>query len=106
MRFKEKVALITGGSRGIGKAICLAMARTGVKVAVNHVSKGSADEILKQIEKEGYIALGFQADICHEDEIKSMVEKVLNVFGRIDFLINNAGIADQMVPVIEQDTNT
>jgi len=82
------------------------MARTGVKVAVNHVSKGSADEILKQIEKEGYIALGFQADICHEDEIKSMVEKVLNVFGRIDFLINNAGIADQMVPVIEQDTNT
>ena len=105
MAEKGKVALVTGGSRGIGRAISLAMAKTGIKVAVNHLRKGSAEEILKQIEKEGGIASSFQADIRQEDEVKSLVERVLNEFGRIDFLINNAGISDQMLPVVEQEAS-
>lgn len=100
-----RVALVTGGSRGIGKAISLAMARTGVQVAINHLRTGSAKEVLEQIEKEGGIAASFQADIRHEDQIQSMIENVLHKFGRIDFLINNAGIADQLVPVVEQDVS-
>jgi NAD(P)-dependent dehydrogenase (short-subunit alcohol dehydrogenase family) len=105
MAGKGKVALITGGGRGIGRAICLAMARTGIRVAVNDVKKDTADEVVKQIGKEGRIASSFQTDIRHENEIKSMVEKVLDAFGRIDFLINNAGIPDQLVPVIEQNSH-
>jgi NAD(P)-dependent dehydrogenase (short-subunit alcohol dehydrogenase family) len=105
MSLKGRIALVTGGSRGIGKAISIALAREGVKIAVNHVRRGSADEILKQIKKEGGFALGFQADISNEDEVKSMVEKVLDAFGRIDFLINNAGISDQIAPVIEQSSH-
>lgn len=99
----ERVGLVTGGSRGIGKAICLAMAQEGVKVAVNHVRQGSADGLLAQIEKTGGMAYSVMADIRHEREVKVMVDKVLDRFGRIDFLINNAGISDQMVPTVEQD---
>ena len=101
----ERVALVTGGSRGIGKAVCQALAGKGFKVVVNHARKGSADEVLQQIEKNDGTALGVQADISREDEVKAMIEKVLDHFGRIDCLINNAGISDQIVPVVEQESS-
>jgi NAD(P)-dependent dehydrogenase (short-subunit alcohol dehydrogenase family) len=99
----EPVALVTGGSRGIGKAICLAMARKGIRVGVNYLRDGSADEVLKTINKEGGFAIGLQADVSKEAEVKSMVMKMLEKFGRIDYLINNAGISDQIVPIVEQE---
>jgi 3-oxoacyl-[acyl-carrier protein] reductase len=99
----DPVALVTGGSRGIGKAICLAMAHKGIKVGVNYLRNGSADEVLKTINKEGGFAIGLQADVSKEAEVKSMVMKMLEKFGRIDYLINNAGISDQIVPVVEQE---
>jgi NAD(P)-dependent dehydrogenase (short-subunit alcohol dehydrogenase family) len=103
MEEHEKIGLITGGSRGIGKAICTAMAREGIKIAVNHKRQGSADGLLDDIEKDGGTSFNVLADIRHEDQVKHMVGKVLNRFGKIDFLVNNAGIADQMLPTIEQD---
>ena len=105
MSLKNKTALVTGGSRGIGRAISLAMARKGAKVAVNHFQCGSADNVLREIEKYGGIAVDLQADVSRENEVKSMVEGVLGAFGRIDFLINNAGIADQFVPLMQEDTD-
>ena len=82
MSLQGKTAVVTGGSRSLGKSICLAMARAGVRVAVNHVRNGSADEVIKQIGEEGGVASGFQADIRHEDEIKSMVKFVKHDFIR------------------------
>lgn len=103
MQNNNIVALITGGSRGIGKAICIDMARRGIKVGINYSRKGSADEVLNIIEKKGGIAVGLQADVSREAEVKSMVMEMLKRFGRIDYLINNAGISDQGLPTLEQD---
>ena len=105
MSVDQKVALITGGGQGIGKAICFAMARKGIRVAVNDIKEDRAAEVVKQIGRDSGIASCFQADISDEDKIKSMVEKILDRFGRIDYLVNNAGISDQLIPVIEQDTD-
>jgi NAD(P)-dependent dehydrogenase (short-subunit alcohol dehydrogenase family) len=105
MSKEQKVALITGGGQGIGKAICLAMAREGIRVAVNDIKEDRAVEVVKQIEEEGGIGSSFQADVSNEDQIKSMVAKILRRFKSIDYLVNNAGISDQLVPVVEQDTD-
>jgi NAD(P)-dependent dehydrogenase (short-subunit alcohol dehydrogenase family) len=105
MSKEQKVALITGGGQGIGKAICLAMAREGIRVAVNDIKGDRAAEVVKQIEEEGGIGWSFQADVSNEDQIKSMVAKILQRFKSIDYLVNNAGISDQLVPVVEQDTD-
>lgn len=105
MPFEEKVAIVTGAGQGIGKAICLAMAREGIRVAVTDIKASLADRVERQIKDENGIASSFQADVRNEDQIKSMVDNVLAEFGRIDFLINNAGIVDQNVPTIEQDTS-
>jgi NAD(P)-dependent dehydrogenase (short-subunit alcohol dehydrogenase family) len=105
MSKEQKVALITGGGQGIGKAICLTMAREGIRVAVNDIKEDRAVEVVKQIEEEGGIGSSFQADVSNEDQIKSMVAKILRRFKSIDYLVNNAGISDQLVPVVEQDTD-
>jgi len=104
MEPQSRVALVTGGSRGIGKSVSLAMARAGTKIAVNDVREGSAAALVNEIKGKGGAALEVYADVRFEDQIKGMVDHVLNVFGRIDFLVNNAGIADQMMPVLKQDT--
>ncbi|MGA2462977.1 MAG: 3-oxoacyl-ACP reductase family protein [Thermodesulfobacteriota bacterium] len=101
----HKIALVTGGGRGIGEAICLAMAAAGIKVGVNDVREDLALEVVDRIKKGGGIASSFQADISNEHEVKFMVERLLKTFGRIDFLVNNAGIADQIVPIMEYETN-
>ena len=102
MTGEEKVAIVTGGSRGIGQAICLAMAKIGIRVVVNHIRKGSADEVLERIKREGGTAFACQADVGKEDQVRAMVQNVLDRYGKIDFLVNNAGMADQLVPVVEQ----
>jgi NAD(P)-dependent dehydrogenase (short-subunit alcohol dehydrogenase family) len=99
----DPVALVTGGSRGIGRAICLTMARKGIKVGVNYLRDGSADDVLKTIEKEGGTAIGLQADVSNEFNVASMVARMVEKFGKIDYLINNAGISDQIIPIVEQD---
>jgi len=88
MSFEEKVAIVTGAGQGIGKAICLAMAREGIRVAVTDVKARLADRVGRQVNDEKGIASSFQADVRDENQIKSMVDNVLAEFGRIDFLIN------------------
>jgi len=104
MKNNARVALVTGGSRGIGKSICLNFAKNNIKVAINHSKPGSADNVVDEIKKQGGFAASFQADISNEREVRKMILKVLKEFHQIDFLINNAGISDQMLPLIEQDT--
>ena len=86
--FSGKVAIVTGGSRGIGRAIVQALAREGAKVAFTYVqNKAAADEIA-----DGDTIAAFQADVANFDQAKDLVKQVKEKFGRIDILVNNAGI--------------
>lgn len=88
-----KKALVTGGSRGIGRGISLALARQGAKVVVNYRSgKDEAEKTVQLIKDQGGEAFSFQADIGRHDEIKKMFNEIKNRWGRLDILINNAGI--------------
>ncbi len=104
MRFADKVALVTGGGRGIGQAIALGFAREGARVAVNAAHLASAEETAHQILKAGGTAIAIQADVSDEPQVNAMVERVVREFGAIDILVNNAGIGQPLVPFLEQDT--
>ena len=91
--FKEKVALVTGASRGIGRAIALRLASGGAKVVVNYAgSKDKALEVVEQIKEEGGEAIACQCDVGDFQAVEKMVGDVLEQYGRVDILVNNAGI--------------
>lgn len=93
MKFEGKVALVTGASRGIGRAIALALAAQGADVAVNYAgSEAAAKEVAAEIEAMGRKAFVIQADIASTEASTAMVDAVVKEFGRIDVLVNNAGI--------------
>lgn len=93
MRLKGKVALVTGGGRGIGRAISLALAQEGAKVCVNYFhSKDAAEEVAKRIKENKGEAISYKADVSKLEEVNRMVEELNKKFGRIDILINNAGL--------------
>lgn len=89
----EQVAIVTGASRGIGRATAIALAATGVKVVVNYAqSSGAAEAVVTEIEKNGGNAIALKADVSKTEEVDSLIEQTLKTFGRIDILVNNAGI--------------
>lgn len=93
MKLQNKVALITGSSRGIGKAIALLFAKEGAKVIINYTkSKEKADEVVEEILKLGSEAVAVQADVSDENQVKNMINIAVKKFGKIDILVNNAGI--------------
>lgn len=90
---KDKVAVVTGGSRGIGRAIVLELASQGADIAFNYLkSKDAADEVKKEIESKGRRALAFQSDVKDLEAVKKMIEVVKDKLGRLDIIVNNAGI--------------
>lgn len=91
----EKVALVTGASRGIGKACALALAERGYDVAVNYNSnETAANEVVAQIEAMGRKAVAIKADTADLTAVKAMFRQLQTEFGRLDVLVNNAGIVD------------
>ncbi len=99
MRLKDKVVIITGGSRGIGRAACLRFAQEGAKVVVNYAAaadqgdiSSTADEVVKEIVKSGGQAVAYDADVANKDQVEKMVEFTIEKLGRLDILIANAGI--------------
>lgn len=93
-----KIALVTGGSRGIGRAIALELARRGADVAVNYVRQAeAAAQVVAEIEALGRRALAVVADVGEAIPTAQMVETVLRTFGRVDILVNNAGITRDML---------
>ena len=92
MRLANRAALITGGSRGIGKAIALAFAEEGAKIAVAGRNKDSCDQVVAQISRSGGDAIGIQADVASEADVTRMVALAKDKFQRVDILVNNAAV--------------
>lgn len=97
MELEGKVSLVTGASRGIGKAIALKLANLGSKVAVNYVAieagnKVDADDLVESITHNGGEAMAVEADMRDSEAVKAMVEQVTDRWSRVDILVNNAGI--------------
>ena len=100
----KPVLLVTGGSRGIGAATALLAAEAGYAVAVNYSrSSLAADEVVRQIRAAGGQAMAVQADVAREPEVLAMFERVDAKLGRLDALVNNAGIVDQARRVDQMD---
>lgn len=101
-----KVALVTGGSRGIGRGICLSLAQAGADVAVNYVSaEAEAEAVATEIKKLGRRAITIRADVAQKNEVEFMVNQVVAQLGKIDILVNNAGILS-FEPFLEMKEET
>ncbi len=103
---QDKVALVTGGARGIGRAIALALASEGAHVAFTYRSAGpAAEEVVKLIQEKGRKAAAYQSDAKQFDAAQHVVDTVVKEFGRIDILVNNAGITKDtlLMRMTEQD---
>ena len=91
MKLKDKVALITGGGRGIGKAVALDYAREGARIAICSRTGAEIETAAKEIKALGTECLAVECDVSLEEPVSKLAEKVQECFGRIDVLINNAG---------------
>jgi len=93
MPLKDKVFIVTGGTRGIGRGIVGELAKEGARVAFTYVSQDKlADELVRELKKEGRQALSFKADVRDFERARQVVEKTIETFGQLDGLVNNAGI--------------
>ena len=103
MELKGKAALVPGGSRGIGRAVCLELARRGACVAVNYAGNAAAaEETVESCKAMGVDAFSVQADVADAAACDAMVKEVLSRFGRLDILVNNAGITrDGLMPMLK-----
>lgn len=102
---ENKIALVTGGSRGIGRAICVALAKEGYGIVINyHENVGAAEETRELVEKEGVPAELCQGDITARSHRDLVVTHAMERFGRIDMLVNNAGVAPKVrTDILETD---
>ena len=101
----NKTAIVTGGTRGIGKAIVLELAKSGCNVAFNYSkSDDLANELVKEIEALGVKAVAKKADVSDFESAKEMIKEVKDEFGQIDYLVNNAGITrDKLLAMMKED---
>ncbi|NJB71770.1 short-subunit dehydrogenase [Saonia flava] len=93
--FKEKVAIVTGSSMGIGKAIAIVLAEQGAQVMLNGRDKKKLRDTEKELKQIGLDVSAFQADICDPEQCKYLIEETINCFGKINILINNAGLSSR-----------
>ncbi|MFM2314226.1 MAG: hypothetical protein RLZZ04_3502, partial [Cyanobacteriota bacterium] len=102
MNFSGKVAIVTGGTSGIGKAAAIAYAQQGAKVVVAGRRSIEGEETVKIIKDSGGEAFFVQTDVLQESDVKAMVDKTVEVFGRLDIAFNNAGAYGENPSLREQ----
>ncbi|MDP4106316.1 MAG: 3-oxoacyl-[acyl-carrier-protein] reductase [Bacillota bacterium] len=105
MNLEGKAAIVTGASRGIGREIALELARNGANVAVNYSgSEAKANEVVDEIKKLGKDAFAIKCDVSNSEEVATMVKETIDRFGKLDILINNAGITrDNLLMRMKED---
>jgi len=105
MDLKNKVVIVTGSRRGIGKAIALTLAKAGANIVVSDINLDDCNKVVEEIKTIGGNALAVKADISNPEEVKDVVKSTVKRFGKVDILVNNAGIYMQksLTDVTEQD---
>lgn len=99
MRLKDKVAIITGGAEGIGKAYALGFAKEGAKIVVADINLPASKTLVEVLKSQGNDALAVKTDVSSVADTENMVEKTLNKFGKVDILINNAAVFQRVAAV-------
>jgi len=105
MRLKDKIALVTGSSRGVGRAVALAFAKVGAKVVINYTSnEKAANEVVENIQGMGSEAISVKADVARKPDVEHLVSATTETFGGLDILVNNAGFTrpSMMVKMTEE----
>jgi len=92
MKLKDRVAIVTGGGKGIGEEICLGLSREGAKIVIAEIDIENSEKVIKKIQDNGSEAIVLKTDVSDENSINNMVDEAIKHFGKIDILINNAGI--------------
>jgi 2-hydroxycyclohexanecarboxyl-CoA dehydrogenase len=92
LKLKEKVAIITGSGRGIGREIAMTLAREGARIAINDYYLDRAESVAEEIKNKGAEAVPIQADITQSEQVEQMVKKVMDTWGKVEILVNNAGL--------------
>jgi len=95
MRLKDKIAIVTGGGQGIGRAICLALAKEGCDLVIGDINIQTAEKVAEEIRSLQQKSLAIKVDVSDSKQVNQMVKNTLKEFGKIDILVNNAGIAYQ-----------
>ncbi|SCY99610.1 3-oxoacyl-[acyl-carrier-protein] reductase [Alkaliphilus peptidifermentans] len=105
MKLKDKVVIVTGAARGIGKATAIKFAQEGAKVVVANIRLESMDEVVAEIKEIGGEVLAYDVNVVNRDQIQVMVDDIISKWGRIDVLVNNAGITadNQLLKMPEED---
>ena len=103
---KGKVAIVTGGSGGIGRASAIALAREGVKVVIAARRQKESEETLQMIRDAGSDGIFVKTDITKEDDVKNMVDTTIKKYGRLDYAFNNAGVIEDSAPLADQTLET
>jgi len=100
-RFEGKTAVITGGSSGIGRVTALAFAKEGAKVAIADVAVKAGEDTVRRIKRAGGEAIFIKTDVSQAREVEALINKVVEVYGRLDFAFNNAGIREDSAPTAD-----
>jgi NAD(P)-dependent dehydrogenase (short-subunit alcohol dehydrogenase family) len=104
MALDDKVALITGGGRGIGRAVALAMARAGAKTVLAARTREQLEKTAREINEQGRQALAIPVDLAREKQVADMVRRVIDRFEKIDILVNNSGVEGPVADVASMET--
>ena len=99
----QKVAIVTGGSSGIGRATAIALAKEGVKIVVAARRAKEGNETVQLVKETGSDGIFVNTDVANEASVKSLIEKTIDSYHRLDYAFNNAGIEQTMAPLTEQN---
>ena len=99
MKLQNKVAIVTGGAQGIGKAICQRFVKEGARVGIFDLNEQIIEKTVQELKNWQEDVVGIKVDVSSFLEVKEAVDKVIDIFGRIDILVNNAGITLSLIHI-------